>query len=125
MNSLSGVAILLLEFGALRKAHLQLSVQEQSVLCVLDYPCQSCLQMLSRDCAASEDGPFMCLDCVELQSLKALVVLWPGWAEHWSFTFPISSTVMQPLTSVLLTKTSRLTPMSRYSLISLTQSAGQ
>ena len=46
-----------------------LSVQEQSVFCVLNHRRQTCLQILPCDRTAPEDGPFVCLDCIQLQSL--------------------------------------------------------
>ena len=98
------------------------SVQEQSVFCVLHHPCQSSLEMFPRNCTASEDGPLVRLDCIELQSLEVSVVLFTVRVQYQSLTFEISSSVMQPPTSVLLAKTSRLAPMSRYSLISILQS---
>lgn len=68
----------------------------------------------------------MRFDCIQLQSLELSVVLllWVV-VKYRSFTFLISSSVMQPPTSVLLAKTSRLAPVSRYSLISLLQSIEQ
>lgn len=51
-----------------------LLVQEKSLFCVLDNPCQSCLQMIPCDCAALENIPFVRFDCIQVQSLKVSVV---------------------------------------------------
>lgn len=59
----------------------------------------------------------MRLDCIELQSLEMSIVLLTPRVEQRSLTFPISSSVMQPPTSVLFAKTSRVAPRSRYPLI--------
>ena len=111
----------------LPESQIRLSVQEQSFFCVLHHPCQSFLQIFPRDCAASEDGPLVRLDCIELQSLEmSVVLLFTVRVDYRSLlTFPISSSVMQPPTSVLLAKTRRVAPMSRYSLISTVQSIEQ
>ena len=94
------------------------SVQKQPVFRILYHPCQSFLQMLPRNCAASEDGPLVRLDCIELQLLGVSIVLLIVKGRVPVSTSLISSSIMQPLTSVLFAKTSRLAPMSRCSLIS-------
>ena len=94
------------------------SVQEQPVFRILYHPCQSFLQMLPRNCTASEDGPLVRQDCIELQLLQVSILLLTVKGRGPVSTSLISSSIMQPLTSVLFAKTSRLAPMSRCSLIS-------
>jgi hypothetical protein len=90
-----------------------MSVQEEAGLGIFDDPGKALLEVFARHGAAAKDVPPMCPDQVELERLSSLLasVLLDRRSLH--LTCESSSPVMQPLTSVLFAKTSRLAPDRR------------
>lgn len=97
------------------------SVQEQTGLGILHHPSQPLFEVLTRHRAAPKDVPPMCPDCVELECLTKPQHLprkkGGSIACSMLLTCDSSSPVMHPLTSVLLAKTRRLAPDSRYGVM--------
>lgn len=91
------------------------SVQKQPLLCILDHPIQALKQVLARHCAARQNRPLVRFDIIEPQTLHPPSAQTLQQARIQLATSRISSGVMHPLTSLLLTKTSKLAPRSRCS----------
>jgi hypothetical protein len=96
------------------------SIQEESSLCILYHPLKTFLQVHSRHSTAGHNVPFVCLDGVESQSLYATVSIGPPtklnmFVSRLQPTSQMSSSVMDPGTSLLFLKTSRLAPERRCS----------
>lgn len=96
------------------------SIQEESSLCIPYHPLKTFLQVHSRHSTAGHNVPFVCLDGVESQSLYATVSIGPPtklnmFVSRLQPTSQMSSSVMDPGTSLLFLKTSRLAPERRCS----------